>query len=194
MTKKTFVLVAALAVAASGCGAAAAAHDGGTPSTTTVPTTTTVPATTSVPVDEAERMFAAIADAATAGDLDRLAELALAGGSSFTASFGATFSTPAELADFWRELDADGVRVADTIAALVSLPTYSTVAVGVDGDPVEIHVSPRVMSEDATPADLDEARAVLGDRVDDWFADGQYLGWRLGVDADGNWRFFVFGD
>jgi hypothetical protein len=30
--------------------------------------------------------------------------------------------------------------------------------------------------------------------VDAAVADGQYLGWRAGISADGAWRFFVSGD
>ncbi len=37
--------------------------------------------------------------------------------------------------------------------------------------------------------------AVAGSkRLADVTADGQYLGWRVGITADGTWRFFVQGD
>lgn len=40
------------------------------------------------------------------------------------------------------------------------------------------------MSEDALGAD----------RIEGWWADGMYLGYRVGIDENGDWRFFVIGD
>jgi len=60
---------------------------------------------------------------------------------------------------------------------------------------VAIYVAPAVMGEDSTPADRARLESIFGeDTVASWYGDGTYLGWRIGVDADGNWRFLVVGD
>ncbi|MGH3441696.1 MAG: hypothetical protein ACRDUY_06570 [Nitriliruptorales bacterium] len=54
---------------------------------------------------------------------------------------------------------------------------------------------PRAQSEDATDADRQDLYDLFGEEtVDGWYADGMYLGWRLGITAEGDWQFFVAGD
>jgi hypothetical protein len=136
----------------------------------------------------------AIAAAAQVGDLNALAELALQGDMPFTASFGADVTTPAELVELWEQIGTQ--EVLDAIIGLVGLPDwYETAAQNADGEVVAIFVTPRFMHE---PSNAENRRLVEGalgaDYVDRAVADGQYLGWRLGITADGDWRFFVSGD
>lgn len=164
---------------------------------TTTITTTTIPSTTTTPPDglsdAARSTVKEILDAADSGDIDRLAELALRGEASFTASFGEDFASPEELAAYWRDIGGD--EIAATIAALLRMPTYTTTTHDAEGNPVEIYVSPRALSEDATEVDRRALEDALGsERVADWWADGMYLGYRVGIDETGDWRFFVIGD
>ncbi len=50
-----------------------------------------------------------------------------------------------------------------------------------DGTQVAIHVTPAVMGEDSTAADRARLESIFGeDTVASWYADGMYLGWRIG--------------
>jgi hypothetical protein len=127
------------------------------------------------------------------GDLTALAGLALDGGTTFTASFGDGVATVPELVALWEQIGRDEVLRA--MLALVALPDwYETAATDAAGQPVAILVTPRFMHE-PTAAN----RAVLEQRlgaaeVEASLADGQWLGWRLGITAEGDWQFFVTGD
>jgi hypothetical protein len=136
----------------------------------------------------------AIAAAALAGDLDTLAELALEGDMPFTASFGSDVTTPTELVGLWETIGSDEVLAA--IIGLVGLPNwYETAAQTASGDVVAIFVTPRFMHEPSNAENRRLVEEALGaEYVDRAVADGQYLGWRLGITADGDWRFFVAGD
>jgi hypothetical protein len=126
-------------------------------------------------------------------DLDSLARLALDGDTPFTASFGQDVSTPTELVALWERVGRD--EVLDHLTALVQLPAwYETVGQLPDGQAVSIHVTPRFMHE-PTPANRSILEAQLGaEAVEAGIADGQWLGWRLGITAAGDWQFFVSGD
>lgn len=81
-----------------------------------------------------------------------------------------------------------------TIGALVALPDWYETEGEVGGEPIAIYVTPRFMHEttDANRRLLEEALGVEAVRAG--IVDGQWLGWRLGIDAAGDWRFFVSGD
>ena len=142
--------------------------------------------------DRASAMVDQIRDAAEAGDLDTLAEIALDG--AFTASFGSELTTAGELVAFWEEIGRE--EVLDTILALIGLSDwYETEARDGEDQVVAIFVTPRFMHEPANAENrrlLEEALGV--EYVESAVADGQYLGWRLGVTEDGDWQFFVAGD
>ena len=127
------------------------------------------------------------------GDLDSLARLALDGDTPFTASFGDEVTTPAELVVLWERIGRD--EVLDHLIALVQLPDwYETVGQLPDGQDVAIHVTPRFMHE-PTAANRANLEQQLGrEAVEAGIADGQWLGWRLGITAEGDWQFFVSGD
>lgn len=169
------------------------------PPTTNPPTTTTTqaPSTTEpdavVPSEQAQATLDQIEALAEAGDLQGLAELALTGEVLFTASFGQEFNDAAELAAFWA--DIDGPSIPDVILGLLDAGYHQTFATYPDGTEVPIFVTPAVMGEDSTVEDRERLESIFGtETVTRWFGDGMYLGWRMGVDADGNWRFLVIGD
>ena len=145
--------------------------------------------TTPAVTDMAER----IETAARAGDWDALAALAMAGDTPFWGAIDVEM-TEAELAAYWRA-EADQEPLADVLLGLLAVPDwYETTATAADGSDVAIHVTPRFMHEPTA-----ESRAALeaelgAEYVEAQLADGQYLGYRLGITADGDWQFFVTGD
>ncbi len=141
-------------------------------------------------VSMAERIVAAV----QAEDLEALAVLAFEGGSTFTASFGQEVTKPAELITLWELIGTEEVFAA--INALVGLPNwYETAAQGADGRTVAIFVTPRFMHE---PSNAENRRlleeAFSFGYVEAAVADGQYLGWRMGITEEGEWQFLVSGD
>jgi hypothetical protein len=139
-------------------------------------------------------MAAQIEQAARAADWDALAVLAFAGDTDFTATFGEEFTAPAELAAYWRGLatEEDLPRI---MTALIALPDwYETQAVDADGAAVAIYVTPRFMHEPTAGNRAALEQALGAEWLDMQMADGQYLGWRLGITATGDWQFFVQGD
>jgi hypothetical protein len=133
-----------------------------------------------------------IALLARRGSLADLAGIAMAGEEPFTASFGQEAMTPAQLEALWEAIGRD--EVLQTIGALVALPDWYETQGEVGGEPIAIYVTPRFMHEttDANRRLLEEALGV--EAVSASIVDGQWLGWRLGIDAAGDWRFFVTGD
>ena len=208
---RTATLVVVLAVSLSACGGevadttttAAVAETTSlpeataiTPSTTTPDTTTTPPPTTTTEgtaTPEATATLEAIGSAATAGDLDALAELGLSSDTLFAASFGQAFTDPTELATFWSTFQDP--TVPEVILGLLDAGFTRTLANNEDGSQVGINVTPAVMGEQATTVDRARLESIFSEEVvAGWYADGMYLGWRLGVDDDGVWRFLVIGD
>jgi hypothetical protein len=142
-----------------------------------------------------------IATMAEADDLDGLARLALQGpveqprgtpGMGFTASFDQEVSTPEELVALWEEIGRD--EVLETLIALVDLPDwYPATGSDVADEPITIYVTPRFMHE-PTPGNRALLEEQLGaDVVEASISDCQWLGWRLGITAEGEWLFFVTG-
>ena len=127
------------------------------------------------------------------GDLDTLAELALAGQAPFTASFGEAVTTPAELVALWELIGRD--EVVGALIALVELPDwYDLETTGPAGDATVLHVTPRFMHEPT-----EENRRILEEQlgaeaVESGIGGEGWIGWRLGITADGDWWFFVRGD
>lgn len=214
-TFRAAAVAAALSVLLAACGDDGRGTDPSTtepsptttaPVTTTPPPTTTIPPTTTttqapsttepgtvVPSEEAQATLGQIEALAEAGDLQGLAELALTGEVLFTASFGQEFSDPAELAAFWAEIEEPSIP--GVILGLLDAGYHQTFATYPDGTQVPIFVTPAVMGEDSTVEDRERLESIFGtETVTRWFGDGMYLGWRMGVDADGNWRFLVIGD
>lgn len=150
------------------------------------------PATADLPAPVAD-MVASIEVLAVAGDWDRLAELALEGDAPFTAAFDVVM-TAEELAAHWRAAAAEQ-PLADILRGLLGLPEWwTTTGTDAAGAEVDVFVTPRFMHEPTAANRAELERAIGAERVSASIADGQYLGWRLGISADGDWRFFVAGD
>jgi hypothetical protein len=129
---------------------------------------------------------AAMLDAALAGDYDQLE--GLADPDQFTYTFGGPH--PDGPAAFWRESIRPGEREpAELLVALLELPPART-----EG----IYVWP--FAYDRRPASLtaEERRSLRSvaspAEIEGWIEAGSYLGWRVGITADGRWTFFVAGD
>ncbi len=138
----------------------------------------------------AERILAAV----QAEDLEALSVLAFEGGSTFTASFGDEVTNPAELVMLWELIGRD--EVFGAVNALIGLPNwYETAGQTPDGRIVAIFVTPRFMHEPSNAENRRLLEEAFGfDYVEASVADGQYLGWRMGINAEGAWQFLVTGD
>jgi len=123
----------------------------------------------------------ALLDAARAADWDAIAAL-IPSDVSFTASFGGEEDPIA----FYRALDEDVLLV---VIALLEGPF---------GQAGDMTVWPELHLRDPFAFGADE-RAELESRygaeaLAGWEAAGSYLGWRIGIDDGGDWRFLVAGD
>ena len=135
---------------------------------------------------------AAIIRAAIACDYESLGELARAGSRPFTYSFGQQgASAPGEL---WRQAEQRGEPVLRTLVEILRLP-YAT-------SPVEESAQYRWPSafgfdrwEDIPAEDREALRRVFSDAELKRFEQfGSYIGHRVGIEAAGEWLFFVAGD
>ncbi len=131
-----------------------------------------------LPAEVAETRDALLA-AARAEDWDAL-------GALIPDEFSSNFSGEDDHLAYYRSLDTD---VFARIVELLEGPSAT------DGDITawpELHGrSPFTIGEDER-ADL-EAR-FGADKLEEWERAGDYLGWRLGIAADGEWRFLIAGD
>lgn len=129
---------------------------------------------------EAKRQ--AILEAAQAGNEEAVAALA-------AAQFSYTFGGPVEggPAAYWRGLEANGEQPLEALAAILQMPY--TLSRG-------LYVWP--FAYDRTIDEItDYERELLSALPPDaaaFIPDGGYLGWRAGIDPDGDWVFFVSGD
>lgn len=130
-----------------------------------------------------------IDSAAAQCDWESLTTLA---GDDFTASLG---GGGVELLIESEEAGTDTLR---TLRVLLRQPFGSQQPAG---DPGALYVWPAAFLRDSCDAFTDEDRASLlelGYSEDDIARDcdalGGYAGWRVGIDADGNWLYFVAGD
>lgn len=139
------------------------------------------------PVDEdlpapAARTRDALRAAAAAGDWDAVGALLPDDADAFTASFGGT-DDPIAL---YRGLPED---VLGEVVALLDGPSARLGDLTVWPD---LHARTPFVITDAERPGLEArygAEAVRG-----WEAAGAYLGWRIGIQDDGTWRFLVAGD
>lgn len=175
--------------------------------TTTQPATTTTAAPGTTTTTAAGSCSAASADAGEVGGADVLPEAVFAkaqlimaaaracdyaalgalAGEPFTFSFGASSDPVA----YWQELESSGEPVTAFIVEVLSL-SHDLMEIA---DP-DIYVWPAVAGDDATDADWDEVRGLYTeDEIDQMRELGSgYLGWRLGIDTEGDWTFYVAGD
>jgi len=165
---------------AAGCGATETVTQTETVTRTEIVTRTETAPSALPEAVEAKR--AAILEAARTGDADAVAALA---DDPFSYSFGG----PVEggPAAYWRELEANGEQPLAALAAILELPY--TLSNG-------IYVWP--FAYDKTEEQITELeRELLSQLPPDagtFIPGGGYLGWRAGIEPDGNWVFFVAGD
>lgn len=133
-------------------------------------------------------MRKAIVEAAADCDFTRLAEL----GGDLRYSLGGG-NDPA---GYWREIEATGLAPLplESMVELLALP-FGTVQAG----DITYYVWPRAFaydSWDSVPAEDRQALTVLYDALaQQGFAEfGGYIGYRIGITADGSWAYFVAGD
>jgi hypothetical protein len=126
-----------------------------------------------------EETRAAIVRAALARDYGALRRLIPRKG--FTYTYGAV---PQGAVDYWLELErTTDERPFETLALILQLPYTLNRAV---------FVWP--FAYDKSPDEItDYERELLGTLADDFVGDS-YLGWRAGIEPDGDWIFFVAGD
>ncbi len=132
----------------------------------------------------------AIIEAARACDYDKLAQLARAGDSPFTYSFGGG-GRPAA---FWREAEAAGQAPLRMLVELLDGPAAIREAGGTTQ-----YLWPAAYAferwEDVPASAREDLRRMYGDddlRRFEQF--GSYVGHRVGITENGDWIFFVGGD
>ena len=158
-------------------------------------TTTTAPAATCSAAEVAEpgdqeqlpgsvaETRTRIVDLARACDFDGLAALAMEG--DFTYSFGGG----EDPATFWREAEDAGEEPLATLVRLLGMKP-------VIADPV---VWPGAYARQSWAEVIDEERAELleiysEEELKQFESFGSYAGYRVGINSDGDWIFFVAGD
>lgn len=137
-------------------------------------------------------MRADIAEAAVACDYERLGQLAQQGDAQFTYSFG----NGGDPAEYWRNQETDERTPGPMryLAALLKRPYETREEQG------EVnYVWPAAFaydSWDAVPEEQKEALEPLYSEMNfrDFERFGGYTGYRIGIDENGNWLFFVAGD
>jgi hypothetical protein len=136
--------------------------------------------------DPVERTRIAIAEAAAARNYDALAQLIPEDGFEYT--FGGP--VPGGPAAYWRRLEASTEEAPlDTLVAVLALP-YTKVR-GIYVWPFAFDRAPEQLTEEelellatfATPRE-----------IEGWREFGGYIGYRAGIEPDGDWVFYVAGD
>jgi hypothetical protein len=137
--------------------------------------------------DAVEEKRLAIAQAAAERDYAALARLLpVVGGFEYTFG-GAVAGGPTA---YWRRLEATTDEAPlDSLVAVLSLP-YTKVR-GIYVWPFAFDRDPKRLSHDELDllATLATPREIAG-----WRRFGGYIGWRAGIEPDGDWIFFVAGD
>jgi hypothetical protein len=174
-------------VAGGAIGGIAAASSGESETTTVTATITTTVQTPPPGVPAAvEETRAAIQAAAEARDFERLAGLVSPDG------FEYTFGGPVEggPAAYWRQLEQKTPeRPLETLAEILRMPY--TLSFGHYVWPFAYDKEPRELTayERELLAPIADAETIQG-----WIRFGGYLGWRAGIEPDGDWVFYVAGD
>jgi hypothetical protein len=182
---RAVALALILVLGAAGCGAAEepAADAPAAPSTDAAPAPAAPPAPDPATAPEAvvEATRTALLDAARAGDWDAIAALLPADG-RFTASFGAEDDPIA----YYRSLPRDPLP---DLVTILEAPGAELEGLFVWPD---LHARVPFTVDEAERTELDARYGA--DFVAAWEQQGSYTGWRVGIAADGTWRFFVAGD
>lgn len=139
------------------------------------------------PVDKLRRALIA---AAVSCDYEALSARATSGGGPFTFSYGDS----TDPAGFWRRAEAEGER---PLWHLVQVLQLSSDIVERSAPEADIHVWPSVAAKesDAGWSEVADAGLFTDAELDAMREGGSgYLGYRVGITAEGDWLFFVAGD
>jgi hypothetical protein len=128
----------------------------------------------------------AIAEAAVRCDYEALEAIALADG-EFVRSFADDETPdPGEAARAWGEAEGSGEPILATLVELLRLPHATR---GAD------YVWPSAFADEPKDADWRALEAMYTQEEIEGFKDfGGYVGLRVGISPDGEWRYFVAGD
>ena len=133
----------------------------------------------------------AIWEAAQARDFDALGALM---SEHFTSSYGGE-GGPEEGVEYLRQMERNG---EDPFGLLLRLLLMRHAAQESEGGPSPVYTWPSVFAKTAaewTEQDEAELRELgTSEDIAQWREHGSYLGWRLGIDAHGNWLYLVAGD
>jgi hypothetical protein len=183
------VVGAVLLVVAGGAGGYLLADDGDSdepaPTAVTVAEGRVLPHQRELP-DPVEQTRIAIARAAAARDFDALARLIPEGGFEYT--FGG--AVPGGPTAYWRRLEATtDESPLDTLVAVLALP-YTKVR-GIYVWPFAFDRDPKRLTDEEL-----ELLATFATRrdIEGWREFGGYIGYRAGIEPDGDWVFYVAGD
>jgi hypothetical protein len=139
--------------------------------------------------DAVARTRRAILEAALACDYERLAEIAVQGGMSFTYASGDTVLP----ADYWRALEARDERPLAMLVGTLDRP-YAVIEDPQGIPPSPVYVWPSASGNVATGFDLMALEGLYSDEEIASFIDrGVFTGWRVGITASGGWWFFARG-
>jgi hypothetical protein len=131
----------------------------------------------------------ALIDAAATGDLENLRPLLPDDGFSF--SFGASEDPIA----YWRRRQAEGEDILGLIQRLLEL-SHTEVGAGTQGP--TMYVWPFAFDrpyESLSSAELVMLEEAIGpEGMASYEESGQYLHYRIGIEADGTWRYLIAGD
>lgn len=136
-----------------------------------------------------ESTRAAIIEAARARDWEALRTLIPEG------EFEFTFGLAEDPISYWKDLEAEGEPILDTLATLLEgpwAPNYPTN----QWEILYVWPGPAVNpAEDWTEEDVAILRRTASRREIELYRDfGSYIGWRVGIWEDGTWSSFIAGD
>jgi hypothetical protein len=149
---------------------------------------TEAPAVEGLP-EEVESTRAAIIDAARSRDWVALRDLIPA------RNFGFTFGLAEDPIRYWKDLEAEGEPILDTLATLLEGPWAPNEPTN-EGEILYVWPAPAVKPADEwTEEDVVILRQTASEREMELYRDlGSYIGWRVGIWEDGTWSSFIAGD
>lgn len=149
-----------------------------------------VPEPDGLPADVAV-MRKEILKAAVRCDYALLDGLARRGDPTFSYSFGEASAGPGlRPGEYWREQERSGEPLLATMVKLLGLPFGTTTV-----EQTTYYVWPSAATPSARDGDWRALeRAFPAEEVEEWRTEDGYLGYRLGITSDGDWRYFVAGD
>jgi hypothetical protein len=131
---------------------------------------------------------AAIIDAARGRDWQTLRTL-------IPRNFSFSFGVADDPISYWKDLEAEGEPILDTLATLLEGPWAPNEPTD-QGEILYVWPGPAVKpAEDWTKKDVAILRRTASEREIELYRDlGSFIGWRVGIWEDGTWSSFIAGD